>query len=71
MAVPLLLPGLFLAGAAHQLGPPAAAIAASRSEVNTAVTEGARTPEAVFRAERLMDSIRSNAEAIRLLKKYK
>lgn len=70
MPAPVLLGGLFLAGAANQLGPKAAAIAVERgSEVNSPVTEGNRTPEAVLEAEDMMDEMRRTAEAIRLLKK--
>ena len=69
MPAPLLLGGLFLAGAAHQLGPKAAAIAVAKgSEVNTPAVEGNRTANAVLKASRLMDSMRENARAIKLLK---
>jgi len=70
MPAPVLFGGLFLAGAANQLGPKAAAIAVEKgSEVNSPVTEGNRTPEAVLKAQRLMDSMQQNARAIQLLKK--
>lgn len=70
MAGPLAIGGLFLAGAAHQLGPKAAAIAVDKgSQINTAATIGNRTPEAVLKAERLMSVMRSNAKAIELMRR--
>ena len=70
MPAPAILGGLFLAGAANQLGPKAAAIAVTKgSEVNSPTVEGNRTPGAVLKAQRLMDSMRENARAIQLLKR--
>ena len=70
MPAPALLGGLFAAGALNQLGPKAAAIAVAKgSEINNPVVEGNRTPSAVLKAQRLMESLRKNARASELLKK--
>ena len=69
MTAPL-LGGLFLAGAANQLGPKAAATAVTKgSEINSPVTVGNRTPNAVLKAQRLMASMRQNAQAIKMMRR--
>lgn len=70
MASPFLFGGLFATGAAHALGPAVIEkVIESQSEVNDAESIMNRTNDANVKARRLMDSMRSNAEAIRLLKK--
>lgn len=64
---PLFLAPLAFAGAANQLGPKAAAIVVERS--NPIVNVENLSPEGILKAKKLMDDMRRNAQAIRLMKK--
>jgi hypothetical protein len=70
MALPVLGAGLFLTGAGASLLPKAAAIAVERgSEVNDPASVSRRTTEAVIGANKIMETMRSNARAIQLMKR--
>ena len=70
MPLPIVGAGLFLAGAGAGLLPKAAAIAVEKgSEVNDPASVSRRTPEAILDADKILDTMRSNARAIQLMKR--